>query len=168
MDTIRLQNHLSEAMKLMRPGGGAAGASGGESVDTKLITNLLLGFLTTPRGDKKRAEVLHVIANVCGWGEEERWRVGLIQRPTWQPSTEAAGQDSFTDAFVAFLMKETDGAAVPPPPARGSPALSPRYLEAAPSPQAPGGGGKPRRSSLIVSPMDSTLLAFGESPGPRG
>ncbi|KAJ3555612.1 hypothetical protein NP233_g12167 [Leucocoprinus birnbaumii] len=47
------------------------------SVDGRLVTNILLQFLTTPRTDTKRFEMLALLGSILGWGEEEREKAGL-------------------------------------------------------------------------------------------
>ena len=44
------------------------------------MTNLLLQFLTTPRADAKRFEMLSLIASVLHWSDEERETGGLQKR----------------------------------------------------------------------------------------
>ena len=45
------------------------------------MTNILLQFLTTPRADAKRFEMLTLLATILAWTDEERERAGL-QRGT--------------------------------------------------------------------------------------
>ena len=47
------------------------------NVDRRLVTNVLLQFLTTPRGDSKRFEILGLLATVLSWGDAEREKAGL-------------------------------------------------------------------------------------------
>lgn len=51
------------------------------NVDRRLISNLIVQFMTIPRGDGKRFEILKIIASVLHFNEEEQYRVGLIRRP---------------------------------------------------------------------------------------
>ena len=73
------------------------------NVDRRLINNLIVQFMTIPRGDGKRFEILKIIANVLHFSEEEQYRVGLIRRPggsslTSVPSSAAASRrTSFED-----------------------------------------------------------------------
>jgi hypothetical protein len=46
-------------------------------LDRRLVTNLLLQFLTTPRADAKRFEMLSLIASVLDFTEEQRETAGL-------------------------------------------------------------------------------------------
>lgn len=74
---VQLQSHLSEAMKHMKE----ASAANTENVDKRLITNLFVTFLGTPRGEKTRWDILNLIANILQFTEEEKYMVGLIRRP---------------------------------------------------------------------------------------
>lgn len=46
----------------------------------RLITNLLIAFFNTPRGDSKRFEILQLMANMLEWTEEQKEQVGLIRK----------------------------------------------------------------------------------------
>lgn len=47
------------------------------NVDRRLVTNVLLSFLATPRADPKRFEMLQLLATVLAWGDSEREKAGL-------------------------------------------------------------------------------------------
>jgi len=47
------------------------------SVDRRLITNILLQFITTPRADAKRFEMLGLLASILQWSDQERELAGL-------------------------------------------------------------------------------------------
>ncbi|KAE8257632.1 hypothetical protein A4X13_0g2234 [Tilletia indica] len=70
-EAVILNEHLTEALRRLRAD------SSSTNVDRRLITNLLLRFLSTPRADPKRFEILTLIASVLGWDEEERGAAGL-------------------------------------------------------------------------------------------
>lgn len=73
---------------------------------SQLISNLLIGFLNTPRGDRKRYDILTIIANVLHLTEEEKEQIGLLRPkqslgsplPTAieQPATEVSKEDGYT------------------------------------------------------------------------
>ncbi|CAG8792035.1 17878_t:CDS:2, partial [Dentiscutata erythropus] len=46
----------------------------------RLITNLLIAFFNTPRGDSKRYEILQLMANMLQWTDEQKELVGLIRK----------------------------------------------------------------------------------------
>lgn len=47
------------------------------NVDRRLVTNILLSFLTTPRADSKRFEMLSLLATILSWSDDEREKAGL-------------------------------------------------------------------------------------------
>ena len=85
---IQLQSHLAEAMKRMRSGANEA------NVDRELLANLVVGFISAPRGTSKPFEILSIISNILKFTEEEKERVGLIRsRVVNSPRT----PESFTE-----------------------------------------------------------------------
>ena len=85
---IQLQSHLSEAMKRMRSGANEA------FVDRQLLSNLVVGFISAPRGTSKPFEILNVIANILKFTDEEKEKVGLVRSKT---VTSPKAQESFTE-----------------------------------------------------------------------
>nr|CAG8502057.1 1672_t:CDS:2 [Entrophospora candida] len=73
-EAIILNEHLTEALRRMRE------ESSENNVDKRLITNLLIAFFNTPRGDSKRFEILQLMANMLQWSEEQKEKVGLIRK----------------------------------------------------------------------------------------
>lgn len=47
------------------------------NVDRRLVTNVMLSFLQTPRGDTKRFEILTLLASILSWTDQEREKAGL-------------------------------------------------------------------------------------------
>lgn len=43
----------------------------------RLVTNILLSFLMTSRGDPKRFEMLSLLATILSWDDAEREKAGL-------------------------------------------------------------------------------------------
>lgn len=56
------------------------------NVDRRLVTNILLQFLNTPRADSKRFEMLSLLSTILQWDDDEREKAGL-QRSGNTPST---------------------------------------------------------------------------------
>ena len=52
-------------------------ASTQSCVSRRLVTNVILSFLATPRADSKRFEILAVLASVLSWNDHEREKAGL-------------------------------------------------------------------------------------------
>lgn len=70
-EAVILNEHLTEALRRLRAN------TSDSNVDRRLVTNLLLQFITTPRADGKRFEMLSLIASVLQWSDDERETAGL-------------------------------------------------------------------------------------------
>jgi hypothetical protein len=68
-----MNEHLIEALRRLR----RSSTETKSSVDGRLVTNVLLQFLTTPRTDTKRFEMLSLLGSILSWGEEEKEKAGL-------------------------------------------------------------------------------------------
>lgn len=66
-----MNEHLMEALRRLRR------SSNETNVDRRLITNVLLQFLATPRADAKRFEMLQLLSTVLAWNDAEREKAGL-------------------------------------------------------------------------------------------
>ncbi|BFZ56154.1 hypothetical protein PYCC9005_003196 [Savitreella phatthalungensis] len=80
-EAVILNEHLTKALRLLKRG------SSGDSVDRQLLNNILLSFLSLPRQDSKRFEVLKVMSSVLGWSDSQQEMAGLLK-----PGTSALGQ----------------------------------------------------------------------------
>lgn len=61
-----------------------------------------------PRGDRKRFDILTIIASVLHLSEEEKEQIGLTRPKVGTRSTiEPPQKESFTDAWISFLLKES-------------------------------------------------------------
>lgn len=63
--------HLTEALRRLRKNASS------DNVDRRLVTNILLSFLTTSRADSKRFEMLSLLSTILGWDDTEREKAGL-------------------------------------------------------------------------------------------
>jgi hypothetical protein len=63
-----------EALRRLRRG------AANTNVDRRLVTNILLTFLNTPREDTKRFEMLGLLSSILSWSDDERARAGLQRR----------------------------------------------------------------------------------------
>ncbi|KAJ2919864.1 hypothetical protein MD484_g546, partial [Candolleomyces efflorescens] len=70
-ETVIINEHLVEALRRLRK------SSSETNVDRRLVTNVLLSFLNTPRGDTKRFEMLNLLASILGWGDQEKEKAGI-------------------------------------------------------------------------------------------
>ena len=68
-----MNEHLTESLRRLR----ASSMSTSQNVDRRLVTNVLLSFITTPREDSKRFEMLGLLATILGWSDAERVKAGL-------------------------------------------------------------------------------------------
>ncbi|KAJ1311845.1 hypothetical protein OPQ81_010306 [Rhizoctonia solani] len=170
-EAVIINEHLTIALRKLR----ASAASSSSSVDRELVSNILLSFLSAPRTDGTRFEMLSVMANILGWGEVEREKAGLqrtggsgavtpigtgvVGRKTSTASTsgkpfELDGTDeteSFSKMWVEFLLKEANQGSAPPTPIGAAPATGLSAL------------GSPRATSLSGLPS-LTLTKSNSSP----
>ncbi|KAF9233431.1 hypothetical protein BU15DRAFT_53920 [Melanogaster broomeanus] len=72
-EAVIMNEHLIEALRRLRK------SSPDTNVDRRLVTNVLISFLSTPRADPKRFEMLGLLGTILGWGEGEKERAGLIK-----------------------------------------------------------------------------------------
>ncbi|KIM91289.1 hypothetical protein PILCRDRAFT_810544 [Piloderma croceum F 1598] len=121
-EAVIINEHLMEALRRLRRN------SSETNVDRRLVTNVLLSFLTTPRADQKRFEMLQLLASVLSWTDAEREKAGLQRaQPTsattsfWgRPSNVGSPQksnpdlektdetESFSRLWVEFLLTEAN------------------------------------------------------------
>ncbi|BFZ61869.1 hypothetical protein YB2330_002947 [Saitoella coloradoensis] len=85
-ESIILNEHLTKALRLLK----RSSSTSNSTVDRQLVTNLVLKFLSLPRGDARKFEALGVLGGFLGWTEEERGVAGLA-RPSGNASGAAAG-----------------------------------------------------------------------------
>lgn len=83
----------------------------------QLISNLIIGFLMAPRGDRKRFEILTIIASVLQMSEEQKEQVGLLRpknlrsspssnsssTPGWASPQQQQQQSQATGEVVIFM-----------------------------------------------------------------
>ena len=75
---VIMNEHLMEALRRLRR------SPTDTNVDRRLVTNVLLSFLTTPRADSKRFEMLTLLASILQWNDDEREKAGLQRRSNAQ------------------------------------------------------------------------------------
>ncbi|WWC88099.1 uncharacterized protein L201_003003 [Kwoniella dendrophila CBS 6074] len=117
-DAVVNNEHLTEALRRLRKN------SSDNNVDRRLVTNILLSFLTTSRGDTKRFEMLSLLSTILSWDDNEREKAGLQRKGVNNLTVESKGRrasgkekertaeeeaamnESFSNLFVEFLLKE--------------------------------------------------------------
>ncbi|KAG9313479.1 hypothetical protein JVU11DRAFT_5804 [Chiua virens] len=72
-EAVIMNEHLIEALRRLRK------SSSDTNVDRRLVTNVLISFLSTPRADPKRFEMLGLLGTILGWGDAEKEKAGLIR-----------------------------------------------------------------------------------------
>ena len=68
---VIINEHLMEALRRLKRN------SSDTNVDRRLVTNVVLSFLSTPRADSKRFETLSLLASILSWNDQEREKAGL-------------------------------------------------------------------------------------------
>lgn len=79
------RDHIRHRMQLMPRFG----------LDRRLVTNVLLSFITTPRGDAKRFEMLSLLATILSWTDDQREEVGL-QKSSGGPGSTSGARSAAT------------------------------------------------------------------------
>ncbi|EIN08480.1 hypothetical protein PUNSTDRAFT_87917 [Punctularia strigosozonata HHB-11173 SS5] len=121
-EAVIINEHLLEALRRLRK------TSSETNVDRRLVTNIVLQYITTPRGDSKRYEMLSLLATILSWNDAERERAGLQRTGSAGPpppigQRTASGQtpskgdldktdvtESFSKLWVEFLLTEANSA----------------------------------------------------------
>ncbi|KAJ7064897.1 hypothetical protein C8F01DRAFT_779575 [Mycena amicta] len=164
-EAIILNEHLMEALRRLRRN------STDTNVDRRLVTNVLLSFLTTPRADAKRFEMLTLLSSILSWSDIEREKAGLQRAHSLAPpsssfwgrsSTSSARKttelektdetESFSRLWVEFLLTESS-AGDPPQQSQSNPGTPARPNTSLPnSPTSP----------TMKAPGTRRLASFGQ------
>ncbi|KAJ6473552.1 hypothetical protein C8R47DRAFT_987262 [Mycena vitilis] len=167
-EAIIINEHLMEALRRLRRN------STDTNVDRRLVTNVLLSFLTTPRADPKRFEMLSLLASVLSWSDPEREKAGLqraqssLSPPSsfWGRSSTSTPPknaelektdetESFSRLWVEFLLTEaSSGDANPPPQSNSTPNTPVRQNNSLP--------GTPTSPTMMKGPGTRRLASFGQ------
>ncbi|GAA5825702.1 hypothetical protein JCM11251_000342 [Rhodosporidiobolus azoricus] len=156
-EAVILNEHLTEALRRLKRN------SSENSVDQRLVSNVLITFLNTPRGDTKRFEMLQLIASILNWTDDQREQVGL-QRASGSLSSssvissgrggsgkgharsgkgkavdEGVENESFSNLWIEFLLKEASQDSSPAPTSK--PTASPSSPPLSSGPISPTGSG---------------------------
>lgn len=118
-EAVILNEHLKHALGRLRRD------SPEDYIDRRLMSNLILQFLSMPRADTKRYEVLRLIASILQWDDTEREKAGLQRqhdrsqgsyygfwgfggRDMRPPPPDNVGDESVSNLFVEFLLSEVE------------------------------------------------------------
>ncbi|SPO26430.1 related to RUD3 - suppressor of uso1-1 transport defect [Ustilago trichophora] len=166
-EAVILNEHLTEALRRLR------NDQSESNVDKRLVTNLVLQFITTPRADGKRWEMLNLIAGVLDWGEGERELAGLQRgsgasatRPSLggrsasangnatrrvSSSGNVGADESFSNLFVEFLLSEAERG-------KSNTDIQDETVESITTPNTPS------LPSRLISPTSSSFASEPNSP----
>ncbi|KAG6872702.1 hypothetical protein C0995_007370 [Termitomyces sp. Mi166 len=178
-EAVILNEHLMEALRRLKRN------STDTNVDRRLVTNVLLAFLSTPSPDPKRFEMLSLLATILSWTDPEREKAGLQRAQSttspppapsfWSRSSSAANSpakpmdlektdetESFSRLWVEFLLTEAAAGESPSGSAYTS-SPPPRKNSLPTTPTHPSGptpklnmGGNTRRLGSYTSLSSST------------
>ncbi|KAF8802263.1 hypothetical protein BYT27DRAFT_7197360 [Phlegmacium glaucopus] len=129
-EAVIMNEHLMEALRRLRRN------STDFNVDRRLVTNVLLSFLSTPRADGKRFEMLSLLASILSWNDLEREKAGLqrisspdvstgssfwgrssnVGSPTKTELEKSDETESFSRLWVEFLLTEASAGESPSQP----------------------------------------------------
>lgn len=93
-ESIILNEHLTKALSMLKQ------SSDTDNVDKELISNLIISFVTIPRADNRKFEVLELIASFLNWDDDKKEQAGLIINQS--KSKKASGSVSKTESFVSL------------------------------------------------------------------
>ncbi|TDL22744.1 hypothetical protein BD410DRAFT_821056 [Rickenella mellea] len=169
---VILNEHLMEALRRLRRN------ATDNNVDRRLVTNVLMSFLATPRGDPKRFEMLGLLGSILSWSDAEREKAGLQRAglpasgsggSLWagkpaHASPKGKGADlektdeteSFSQMWVEFLLKEASAGSAPAPSSSSPVSPSRSSLSLPRSPPSPGSSKLPRLASFTSAGMASS------------
>ncbi|KAJ7598831.1 hypothetical protein C8J56DRAFT_769797 [Mycena floridula] len=172
-EAVIMNEHLMEALRRLRRN------STDTNVDRRLVTNVLLSFLTTPRADAKRFEMLSLLATILAWSDPEREKAGLqraqpnvlspsasfwTRSPAGSPAAKSPElqktdeTESFSRLWVEFLLTEAQSGGATttnsPPPRNNS------------LPSSPGPANSPPRGTRRLPSLSSAAMASSPSLTP--
>ena len=101
-EAIILNEHLTKALAMLKK------SSDSESVDKELISNLLISFVSIPRADPRKFEVLELLSNFLNWDEDKKQQAGLISNNESKNSSAVSRTESFVSLWTNYLEKESE------------------------------------------------------------
>ncbi len=101
--------HLTEALRRLRKN------QSDNNVDRRLVTNILLSFLTTARADSKRFEMLSLLSTILSWDDEEREKAGLQRAPKGKGRRKSAVKETADDDAMSEVSGRDPARPAGPP-----------------------------------------------------
>ncbi|KAK4056841.1 hypothetical protein OIO90_002091 [Microbotryomycetes sp. JL221] len=147
-EAVILNEHLTEALRRLKKGDNEA------SVDRRLVSNVLISFLLTPRGDSKRFEMLQVLSSILSWTDDQREQVGLQRTSALsapgvisgrrsgrgharsgkgKETDDGMAEESFSNLWIEFLLKESGAGGGKKDQQSGNGAMSPTSAPTSPT-----------------------------------
>ena len=99
---VILNEHLMEALRRLRRNSSAT------NVDRRLVSNVLISFLSTPRADTKRYEMLSLLASILSWSDDDREKAGLQRAHSANPSSSFWVRSPMTPPTKPAELEKTD------------------------------------------------------------
>ena len=99
---VILNEHLMEALRRLRRN------SSETNVDRRLVSNVLISFLSTPRADTKRYEMLSLLASILSWNDDDREKAGLQRAHSANPSSSFWMRSPMTPPTKTAELEKTD------------------------------------------------------------
>ena len=78
------------------------------NVDRRLVSNVFLSFLSTPRADTKRYEMLSLLASILSWNDNEREKAGLQRGNPANPTSSFWIRSPLTPPTKTAELEKTD------------------------------------------------------------
>ncbi|AAS51327.2 ACR101Cp [Eremothecium gossypii ATCC 10895] len=100
-EAVILNEHLTKALAMIKH------SNSSESVDKELISNLFISFVSIPRGDPKKFEVLELISSFLSWDDEKKTQAGLMHSSS-DTIRKTRRNDSFVSLWAEFLERESE------------------------------------------------------------
>ena len=104
-ENVVVNEHLSKALAMIKK------SSDSDTVDKELISNLIISFVTLPRADTRKFEVLELISSCLTWDEDKQEQAGLIHGMNMngaQPAKKASRTQTFISKWTDFLERESE------------------------------------------------------------
>ena len=80
-----------------------------ENVDKELISNLFISFVSIPRSDPKKFEVLELISSFLSWDDDKKKQAGLIHNTNGINRGKGGSRtENFVSLWTEFLEKESE------------------------------------------------------------
>lgn len=106
-ENIKISQHLQNSLQLVKR------ATSTEQIDKELISNLFATFVTIPRGEGRKYEVLELISSFLDWDDLRKKEVGLLYdeknlNANKVKREKGINENSIVGKWTEFLEKESE------------------------------------------------------------